>query len=290
MRCWKSAIAIAAKVKASSDSTLMDIQTICGQPASVLGLAGQQPMAAGCVEMAWQAGVNFFFSYGLGASPLLDELKGLLAQHRHAAIAATGNESRDLNDWRTYLEQVKQRLDIDCIDILFAEYVSPADDWQTVMRLLDQLREWQAQGHLRYVGVSTHNHAIALKLVQANLCDVLMHRYNMAHRKAEAAVFPAALQAEIPIIAFTSTRWGTLLTGHADWRAAIPTAADCYRFNLHQPAVRLALTAPETRQALAANLSALTAPAMSATEVSHWQAYGDLIYGQGQDAFETNWP
>jgi len=268
----------------------MQIQTIQGQPASILGLAGQEPMESGCVDLAWQAGVNYFFSYDLGNSPLLQDLRQLLQQQREQAIVATGSERREISAWDVYRDQVRQTLGIDTIDILFAEYVSPSDDWQQVMALLDQLSEWKAAGLIRYVGVTTHNRAIAQRLLQTSRCDVLMHRYNMAHRQAATSVFPAALAADIPVVAFTSTRWGTLLQGHPAWSGAPPTAADCYRFGLYQPAIRLVLTAPKTRDDLKANLTVLEAPELSAAAVAHWQQYGDLVYGQGQDAFETHWP
>lgn len=269
----------------------MDLQTIQGKPTSILGLAGQSPMESGCVDQAWQAGVNYFFFYGTGSdSPLLADLRSLLRQHREAAIVATGSESREISHWQDYLEQVCQTLDIETVDILFAEYVSPADDWQQVQALLDQLYAWKAEGRIRYVGVTTHNRAIALKLVQNSLCDVLMHRYNMAHRKAEESVFPAAVVAEMPVVAFTSTRWGQLLKGHPNWPGKPPTAADCYRFGLYQPAIRLTLTAPETRADLEANLAVLKAPPMTDQEITYWQKFGDLVYGTGQDGFETNWP
>ena len=268
----------------------MDIQTIQGQSASRLGLGGQQPMETGCVELAWQAGVNFFFSYGMGDRPMLPDLRQLLSQHRESAIVATGSTKRHIRQCRDYIQQVQQTLDIDTIDILFAEYVSPTDDWEQVKALLDQLYAWKSDGLIRYVGLTTHNRQIALRVVQAPLCDVLMHRYNMAHRKAEEALFPAIEATNLPVVAFTSTRWGTLLQGHPEWSGAPPTAADCYRFGLHQPAIRLTLTAPKTRDDLRANLAVLDSPSMSAEEVTCWQAYGDLIYGAGKDAFETKWP
>ena len=169
----------------------MDIQTIQGEPASRLGLAGQQPMETDCVDLAWQAGVNFFFSYEMGQSPLLTDLRSLLSQHRESVIIATGSEQREVSHWVDYVEQVQWTLDLDTIDILFVEYVSPADNWELVTGLLDQLYAWKAEGLIRYVGITTHTRSIALRVVEEVLCDVLMHRYNMAHRNAEEAVFPA---------------------------------------------------------------------------------------------------
>lgn len=116
-----------------------------------------------------------------------------------------------------------------------------------------------------------------------------MHRYNMAHRKAEEKVFPAAIQAKIPVVAFTCTRWGSLLKGHSNWQYQPPTAADCYRYALHNQAISARLMAPQSLQQLTENLSVLNAPFFSRTEVAHWQKYGDLIYGTGQDSFETQW-
>ncbi|MGG6265591.1 hypothetical protein ACQ4M3_06245 [Leptolyngbya sp. AN03gr2] len=95
--------------------------------------------------------------------------------------------------------------------------------------------------------------------------------------------------AGLPVIAFTCTRWSTLLKGHPQWQHPTPTAAECYRYVLQHPAVHLALTAPATSSQLQENLTTLTAPTMTIEEVEHWQTYGDLIYGSGQDAFETQW-
>lgn len=268
----------------------MDIQTQQGQPASVLGLSGQGQMEPGCVDLAWRSGINYFFSYGLGKGPFVQELQLLLAQHREAVMVATGSEQRQIGPWQDYIERVRQTLAIDTIDILFIEYVSPDDDWEQLNALLEQLHTWKSAGLIRYVGATTHNRPIALRLIETARCDVLMHRYNMAHRKAEEAVFPAAVAAGLPIVAFTSTRWGELLQPRPDWPAAPPTAADCYRFGLYQPAVRLALTSPKTRQQLAANLAVLQSPPMPEQEIQHWRRFGDLVYGNGQGSFETSWP
>ncbi|MDR9897321.1 hypothetical protein G7B40_022530 [Aetokthonos hydrillicola Thurmond2011] len=53
--------------------------------------------------------------------------------------------------------------------------------------------------------------------------------------------------------------------------------------------VYLALTAPKTIQQLEENLSVLDAPPLSSQELAQWRSYGDLIYGTGQDAFDTQW-
>ena len=90
-----------------------------------------------------------------------------------------------------------------------------------------------------------------MKLVESGRVDVLMQRYNMAHRGVEEVVLPAAQAAGVPVVAFTCTRWGSLLEGHRDWSGPLPSAADCYAFALRNPAVGVALTAPATDAAAA---------------------------------------
>ena len=266
----------------------MELSTLLGQPASILGLAGQSIDAA-TVLLAFEAGINYFFFYNLESENFLSGLKSLLLTKREQVLVATGSENRDIQSLRNYLDSVRHRLDVEQLDVFFIEYVSPADDITQVQVLLDELCSWKDSGVVRYVGVTTHNRAIALEMIQRHQCDVLMHRYNMAHRKAEEDVLPAAQKAGIPVVAFTCTRWGTLLKGHHNWQLQPPTAADCYRYGLNHPGVRLALTAPKTRQQLEENLAVLHAPQISKQEVAKWQKYGNLIYGTGQDAFDTQW-
>jgi aryl-alcohol dehydrogenase-like predicted oxidoreductase len=117
-----------------------------------------------------------------------------------------------------------------------------------------------------------------------------MHRFNTAHRKAAREVFPAAAQARTPVVAFTATRWGTLLEPHADWPGPPPTASDCYRYCLAQPPVQVVLTAPRSLAELEQNLKVLELPPMSKQERGQWQRFGDLVHGAGKGAFATNWP
>ncbi|NEP56438.1 MAG: aldo/keto reductase [Symploca sp. SIO2G7] len=267
----------------------MDLVTLKGQPASTLGLAGYQAMDSSCAALAFEAGVNCFFFYDFSHENLLKGLKPIVATEREQLLVATGSVERNIGKLQQYLEQVQCYLDLDVIDVFFAEYVNPSDDIAQIWAILDELYAWKEKGLIRYVGATTHNRAIALELIKSGKCEVLMHRYNMAHCKAQEQVFPMAQQAGIPVVAFTCTRWGQLLQGHRNWQGEIPKAADCYRYALHQKAVRLALTAPQTTAQLEENLSVLQAPQLAAEEVEQWEEYGALVYGDGQDRFETKW-
>ena len=185
------------------------------------------------------------------------------------------------------------RLGIDVIDVFFIEYVHPGDDPDVMFGrsgVLDELQQWKENGWVRFVGATAHDRALARRLAADPRVDVLMHRFNMAHRKAAREVFPAAAKARTPIVAFTATRWGTLLEPHADSPGLPPSASDCYRYCLAQQSVQLVLTAPRSLAELEQNLDVLELPAMTKLERGQWQRYGDLVYGAGKGAFETSWP
>lgn len=270
-------------------SSSTPLLTKAGFPASRLGLASQYLKDEAAVTTAFESGINYFFSYQLPEPSFLNGLKPLLGRERAALLLATGSEQREIQALRQSIDAARQRFNSDYIDGFFIEYVSPQDDWDTIQQILEEMQSWKERALIRYVGVSTHNREIATQLVQQGKCDLLMHRYNMAHRKAEATLLPAAQVTQIPVIAFTCTRWGTLLQGHPQWQSPPPTAAECYRYALHHPAVHLALMSPANQQQLQQNLSVLAEPKLSPAEIDHWRTYGDLIYGEGQDSFETQW-
>lgn len=267
----------------------MVLTTLSGEPVCRLGLASQYLEEIACFAAAFQAGMNYFFSYDLLDDVVLEALQPQLTSQRDAMLIATGSESKQLDALQTYLQQIQRSLPSSPLDAFFAEYISPSDRTNQIQATLSLLYQWKDAGYIRYVGASTHSRAIALQLIEQCCVDVLMLRYNMAHRKVEDQVLPAAQAAGIPVIAFTCTRWGQLLQGHPQWSAPVPTAADCYRYVLHHPAVAMALTAPATVTQLQENLAALQQDPMAIAEIQHWQVYGDLIYGTGQDAFETQW-
>lgn len=270
------------------------LTTIAGDAVRPLGLAGSPDTRSGFASIAQQAGANFYFFYGLNFDGMIDGVRRLVRERREDVFIATGTESRDPHEMRVCIDAVCRALDVDAIDLFFAEYVSPADKLQDVLGqggAIDEIWKWKNEGRVRYVGATAHSRPLSLTLIESGRVEVLMHRYNMAHRKSEEAVLPAAVEAGVPVVAFTCTRWGSLLRGHADWRGRTPSAADCYRFVLQHPAVCLALTAPASEDHLRENLNALTEPVgPRPDEMAAWKAYGDLVYGDGADAFETRWP
>ena len=142
----------------------------------------------------------------------------------------------------------------------------------------------------RFLLIAAEKFGKARRLAADPGVDVLMNRFNTARRKRAREVFPDAAKTRTPIVAFTATRWGTLLEPNAAWSGPPPTASDCYRFCLTQPSVQVVLTAPRSLTELEQNLDVLELPPMSKQKREEWQRFGDLVYGAGKGAFETIWP
>ena len=132
------------------------------------------------------------FSFTVRAKPISSGGLKPLAQERDDVILASGSGSRTRRiAGRPPQDPFRDWHGADTI-IFFAEYIHPGDNAAAVFGgggVLDELRRWKTEGLIRYVGASARPHA-GQKLANDARVDVLMHRFNMAHRKAEAEVFP----------------------------------------------------------------------------------------------------
>lgn len=88
--------------------------------------------------------------------------------------------TREIGEVKTSFEDLLTRLATDYIDIGMIHYVDSLEDWEAVAGgpVMEYARELQAQGKIRYIGLSSHNPAAAMQAVQSGLIDVLMFSVN----------------------------------------------------------------------------------------------------------------
>ncbi len=98
----------------------------------------------------------------------------------------------------------------------------------------DEFYGFRDEGKVQAIGMSCHDREFAGQLVSEGALDVLVARYNAAHRGAEEDIFP-----------FTATRWTYLLRRPRTWpnNGRVPTAGECYRFVLSNSNVNVCLAA-----------------------------------------------
>ena len=188
----------------------------------------------------------------------------------------------------------------------------PPDNSQNILgpeleAAIQHVRSYVALEKVRYIIASTHSHVVGAVLASASLprvmsntttsnensssrsssssssaiVDALMLRYNLSHKRAaETLSLPNALGNEIPVIAFTTTRWNRLQSHNDDddndeycdedaldngvqkkINTASPTTttSDCLKFALRHPAVEIVLHSARDEEELAEALLPLIA-------------------------------
>jgi aryl-alcohol dehydrogenase-like predicted oxidoreductase len=114
---------------------------------------------------------------------------------------------------------------------------------------------------VRLLGLTSHQRKLAAEAARSGLLDLLMIRYNAAHRGAETDVFPVTDGLGMPVVVYTCLRWGALLRPTPDDPRGfvVPRAPAWYRFALQSSSVTVALAAPDARAELDEDLSVLEA-------------------------------
>lgn len=110
--------------------------------------------------------------------------------------------------------------------------------------------------------------------------DILLLRYNAAHRGAEKDIFPYLPSQKPGIIAFTATDYMQLSRSKKIPKGEKrPSAGDCYRFVLSNPHVDMTITSPWNRSQMRENLNETKKGPMSPEELEWMRHIGDMVYG-----------
>jgi aryl-alcohol dehydrogenase-like predicted oxidoreductase len=241
-----------------------------GQPVCRLGLAsyGETAITPADIFYALDRGVNFLNWAGLAEGPpgtdAFSETVASLGANRQSVVVCAQFGARSAAEATEELRSALATLRTDYIDVLTIYYVEQPEEWQEITSpggALQYLRDAKRDGIVRRLGATTHQRKLAARMAESRLLDVIMIRYNAAHRGAEQEVFPVMVPLGVPVIAYTALRWGALLRRTADDppEYKVPRAPDWYRFVLQNPAVAVTLAAPRSRAELEEDLEVLNA-------------------------------
>jgi predicted aldo/keto reductase-like oxidoreductase len=221
-----------------------------------LGLAtrGNTHLEAADVLRAVERGVNYL--NWCGHSDGLSTAVARMGSARRQVVVAAQFQARSARDAEREFASMLDELKTDSIDVLTLYYVESQGEWDELIApggAWQYLVEQKRRGRLKMIGLTSHQRALAAQWAQSEKLDLLMIRYNAAHRGAEREVFPVT---RIPVVTFTGLRWKALLHRTPDDPPDFtpPSAVECYRFCLAHPAVAVALAAPGNRDELEQDL------------------------------------
>ena len=248
-----------------------------------LGLAtrGGSGLAPEDIHAAIARGINYL--NWCGHQDGLSRAISRLGAARSKVVVAVQFQSRSSREAAREFESCLEELGTHHIDIATLYYVESEEEWDVITTnggAWNYLETEKRRGRLRLIGLTTHQRQLAVSWARTGLLDMLMIRYNAAHRGAEDDVFPLSSQLKIPVVTFTGLRWGALLKPtRADPTGYQPPApAECYRFCLANEHVAVALMAPGNRSELESDLKLLDdwrAPAE--IEMEAIRAHGERV-------------
>lgn len=241
-----------------------------------LGLGASYGVGDADIEWAVDHGCNYLYWGSLRRRGFGRGLAHVLRARRQDVVLVVQSYARVGLALKVSLERALGQLGTDYADVLLLGWWNGAP-WGGVAEAAARLRE---AGKTRFIGLSTHKRPLAGQLVgdAAGLVDVVHVRYNAAHRGAEKEVFPHRVPGGPGLVAFTATRWGALLKPQLDGHT--PTAGDCYRFVLTEPAVDVCLSGPRNGDDVRAAVAALARGPMTLDERGWMRAVGDRVYGR----------
>jgi aryl-alcohol dehydrogenase-like predicted oxidoreductase len=248
-----------------------------GLAVSRIAIGSSYGVGGADLARAFERGVNFMF-YGLRrTAPFAQGLRPLVRAHRDDLVIAVQSYSRSALLVRPSVELALRKLGVDHADLLGLGWWNDAPP----RRVLDAALALQAAGKVRHLLISSHHRPTFERLMADPAYGGIMVRYSAAHPGAEREVFPhlAAVRPHAPgVLAFTATRWKTLLDPRLiPPGERVPTATDCYRFVLSCPDVDVSLTGPRDGAELDAAMEALDRGPLDAEELAWMRRVGVAV-------------
>ena len=153
---------------------------------------------------------------------------------------------------------------------------------------LETLKDWKAQGRVRYIGITTSHgrrHEDLAALMAREPLDFVQFTYNVADREAEARLLPLAADKGIAVIVNRPFQRGALIDRLAGrplpaWAAEAGAATwpqFLLKFIVSHPAVTCAIPATSRVDHMAENMAALSGPLPDAALRKRMAAYVDSL-------------
>jgi aryl-alcohol dehydrogenase-like predicted oxidoreductase len=225
-----------------------------GLTTSALGLGSSFGLPGKEVERAFERGVNFFLWGSIRRADFGRGLRNLAKDRRSEMIVAVQSYTRfgSLMEWS--VDRALRAMRTDYVDVLCLAWWNAAPP----QRIIDSALALRDKGKVKTLMVSCHHRPSFEGFIGDPSIDGLMLRYSAAHPGAEREVFPHLVKRRPGTVAFTATRWGTLLDPRLTPEGErTPTPSDCYRFALTNPNVDVCLAGPKDARQLDDALIAL---------------------------------
>lgn len=236
-----------------------------------LGVASSYGAPAPAIEQAFEEGVNYFYWGSIRRDGLGQALRNLAPQRDRMVLAVQSyTRIAGLMGWS--VERALRKVRFEFADILLLGY------WNSPLppRIMDAALRLRERGLVRHLGISSHNRPLIASMLDDSRFDVFHLRYNAQHPGAEKDIFPRVPKHDRPgLVAYTATSWKQLLDPkRTPPGERVPTATDCYRFVMSNPAVDVCMSGPADAAQMNQALDALRFGPMPVEELAWMRRVG----------------
>ena len=241
-----------------------------------MGIGADAGVPADALEWAFERGINYFYWGSRRKKGMKEAVRRLAPRWRGKMIIVLQTyDYTGLALEHTFLRGLRQ-LGIDYADaFILGMRNKPVPD-----RIMDKALALKDKGLVKHLCVSAHDRSMYRHHLERKVFDLIMVRYNAAHRGAETEVFPLLPRENPPgVICYNSTRWGNLFD--PQWMpegVETPTPVHLYRYVLSNPHIQMVLTAPETFEQLKEDLKTLEAGPVADEERKWLEKIGDHVH------------
>jgi aryl-alcohol dehydrogenase-like predicted oxidoreductase len=254
---------------------------LAAQPVSSWGRRGAPALRPEDVEQSFhEHGINTFLVHPSMQAQSEGVRRLVRAGHRDALVLASEASLPLGGSVRRALDKQLRALGTDHLDVWLMGWVRGR--WYLRDSVWQEMTRSKERGLARALGFSAHDRVLAASLARELPIDVLMIRYNAAHRGAEREIFAALsdLGERRPgIIAYTATRWGALLAPLPE--RGFPqamTGPECYRFVLGHPMVDTTWCAARTREELREDVDGVLTGPLDEARHAEVRRFGDSVH------------
>ncbi len=256
-----------------------DLPPVCRLGLATRGNTHLEPLD---VHRAIDAGVNYLNWCGY-ADGMSRAIAAMSSRERDHVVVAKQFFAHSASEAAAELRETLTTLASDRLEVVTLYYIESEGEWERLAGhngAITELQKAKRAGEIGLIGLTTHQRRLAVRWVETGVLDLVMVRYNAAHRGAEEDVFPVTAPRGTPVVAFTCQRWGHLARSTPEDPQGFqpPPAPEWYRFCLARPEVAVALMAPNGTEELRQGLALLddwNPP--SASELEAMRAHGARV-------------
>jgi len=271
------------------------------------------------VHMAIETGINFFDVSPYYGKGLAEERLGKALEGKRDRVVLTtkcGRYGVDEFDYsarvvRTGLEDSLTRLGTEYVDLLQVHDVEFGDFAQIIDETLPEVRRLQAEGKIRYVGITGYPLGMLARILRTSPVDSVLTycRYNLMITDMDDVLTPVARENGVGLINASGLNMGILTArGAAEWHPApvglraagqravqfarergVSLTNQALRFCFDHPYVSSTLVGMSTREHVRANLEALQELSDPAFQKELRQLFGEFLNYVWPSGRQENW-